>query len=60
MLEKLFGARSFSGSIGHLAHRHAILIISLGELGLPHVVQIAPFAFLGCWALIILPFVTHF
>jgi hypothetical protein len=38
MLEKLFGARSFGGSIGHLVHRHAILIVFLGELGLPHVV----------------------
>jgi hypothetical protein len=60
MLEKLFGARSFGGSIGHLDHHHAILIVFLGELGLPHVVQTTAFAFLGCWALIALPFVTHF
>jgi hypothetical protein len=37
-LEKLFGARSFGGYIGHLAHHQAILLASLGEFGLPSVV----------------------
>jgi hypothetical protein len=60
MLEKLFGARSFGGFINHRAHHHAIFIASLGGLGLPPVVQIVAPAFLGCWALIALTFITCF
>jgi hypothetical protein len=48
MLEKLFGARFFGGSIGHLAHHQAIFPISSWGFGLPFVVQIVAFTFLGC------------
>jgi hypothetical protein len=60
MLEKLLGAKSFGGSIGHLTCHHAILFIYLGKFGLLFVVQIITPAFLGCWALIALAFVTCF
>jgi hypothetical protein len=60
MLEKLFGARSFSGFIGHLVHYQVILPISLGGFSLPFIVQTIALAFLGCWAVITLAFVIHF
>jgi hypothetical protein len=60
MLEKLLGAGSFGGSIGHLAHRQAILPTFSGKLGLSFVVQIMPPAFLQCWALISFTLVIHF
>jgi hypothetical protein len=59
-LEKLLGAGSFGGSIGHLARRHAILFVFPSGLNLPFVVWIIAFAFLGCWALIAPKFVFHF
>jgi len=59
-LEKLLRAGSFGGSIGHLAHRQATLLGSLGGLGFPFVVRIVAFAFLGCWALIALALVIRF
>jgi hypothetical protein len=37
-LEKLLGARSFGGFIGHLATHQAILFVSLGEFGFPFIV----------------------
>jgi hypothetical protein len=37
-LEKLFGVGSFGGSIDHLPHCHAILIIFSNELGFPPMV----------------------
>jgi hypothetical protein len=59
-LEKLLGARSFGGSIDHLAHRQATLLISLGGIDFHFTVwTIAP-AFLKCWALIILEIIIHF
>jgi hypothetical protein len=60
ILEKLLGVRSFGGFIDHLAHHQAILLISLGKLGLLFIVWIVTPTFLGCWALIILALVTHF
>jgi hypothetical protein len=55
-LKKLLGAGSFGDSIDHLACHQAIILASLNRLNLLYVVQIATFAFLGCWALIILHF----
>jgi hypothetical protein len=50
-LKKLLNVASFGGFINHLAHRHAILLASLGWLSLPFIVwTIAP-AFLQCWAI---------
>jgi hypothetical protein len=60
MLEKLFGVGSFNGSIDHLAHYHAILIVFSGELGLLPMVQIIAPTFSKCWALIVPAFVTRF
>jgi len=59
-LEKFLGVGSFGGSIDHLICHQATLFASLGGLGFLFVVQITTFAFLGCWALIILAFVIHF
>jgi hypothetical protein len=55
-LKKLFGVELFGGSISH----EAILLAFLSEFNLPFVVQIITFAFLGCWALIVLALVIHF
>jgi hypothetical protein len=52
MLEKLLGAKSFSGFINHLACRQATLLASSGKLTFPSIVQTIAPAFLGCWALI--------
>ncbi len=60
MLEKLFGAGSFGGSISHLVCHQAILPASLGKFNLPSIVQIVALTFLGCWALNVLALVTHF
>jgi hypothetical protein len=60
MFEKLLGARSFGGFIGRLAHHQTIFLISSGKLGLLFIVWTATPAFLGCWALIVLAFVTCF
>jgi hypothetical protein len=60
MLEKLLGAGSFGGFIGYLAHHQTTFFASLGKFGLLFVVQIITLAFLGCWALISLTFVTYF
>jgi hypothetical protein len=38
-LEKLFGAKSFGGFIGHLARRQAIFFASLGVFGLLSMVK---------------------
>jgi len=59
-LEKLLGAKSFGGFMGHLVCRQAIFLASSSKLGLPSIVQTIAPAFLGCWALITLTFVTHF
>jgi hypothetical protein len=60
MLEKLFGVGSFCCFIGHLVHHHAILLTSLGKLGLPFVVKIIALVLLKCWALIAFTCVTRF
>jgi hypothetical protein len=60
MLEKLHGARSFGGSIGHLIRCQDILLASLGKFDLLFIIRIATPAFLGCWALIVLALVTCF
>jgi hypothetical protein len=60
MLENLFVARSFSGSISHLACRQATLFTSLSEFNLLSVVQSIAFTFFKCWALIALAFVIYF
>jgi hypothetical protein len=60
MLDKLLGVGSFGGSIGHLAHHHAIHLASLGGFNIPFVVWIIALVFLRCWALITLASVTHF
>ncbi len=52
MLEKLLGARSFGGSINHLACRQAILLAYLGEFDLPFIIRSIALAFLRCQALI--------
>jgi hypothetical protein len=59
-LEKLVGAKSFGGFVGHLVRRQAIFLASSSKLGLLSIVQTIAPAFLGCWALIALAFVTHF
>jgi hypothetical protein len=46
--------------VGHLAHHQIILLASLRGLGLPSMVQLTTFVFLGCWALIILAHVIGF
>jgi len=52
MLEKLFGAESLVSSIGHLVCHQAILLISLGGIGLLFVIQTTTPTFLGyCCAL---------
>jgi hypothetical protein len=59
-LEKLFGARSFGGSIDHLARHEATLLVSLGGVGFHSIVRsIAP-TFLKCWTLIALAIIIHF
>jgi hypothetical protein len=58
--EKLLGVGSFVHSIGQLVYHQATLPISLGGLCLFFVVQIIAPTFLGCWALIVPTFVTHF
>jgi hypothetical protein len=60
MLEKLFGAGAYGGSIGHLAHHQATFPVSLGGLDLLSVVQIASFMFVGCWAFIAPTLVIRF
>jgi hypothetical protein len=60
MWEKLFGVRSFGGSINHLAHCQAILLASLNGFDLASMVQIVAPTILGCCALIVLAFVIHF
>jgi len=40
MLEKLLGARSFGGSISHVARHYATLPASSNWFGLPSIVQI--------------------
>ncbi len=52
MLEKLFGARFFGGSIDHPICHQAIFPISSNEHNLPFIVQITAPTFLGCWVLI--------
>jgi hypothetical protein len=59
-LEKLLGAGSFGGFIGHLVHCHAILPTFSNGFGLLSIVWIASSTFLGCWALITLTLVIHF
>jgi hypothetical protein len=59
-LEKLLGARSFGGSIGHLARHQTTLPASLGEFSLFYVVWIVALAFLGCWALVAPALVIRF
>jgi hypothetical protein len=60
ILEKLFGARSFGGFIGHLDRHQTILPTFLGGFDLLFMVQIAIPAFLGCWAVIVPTFVICF
>jgi hypothetical protein len=48
MLEKLLGAGSFGGSIGHLVRHQTIFCASLGRFNLPFVVRTTTLAFLGC------------
>ncbi len=59
-LEKLLSARSFGGSINHLACYQATLLASSSKLSLPFIVWTIALAFLGCWALIIPTFVICF
>jgi hypothetical protein len=59
-LEKLLGARSFGGIIGHLACCQAICFVFSGRLDLPYVVRTIVPSFLGCWALIVPAFVIRF
>jgi hypothetical protein len=59
-LEKLLGARSIGGFIGHLARCHALLLVFSNGLSLFSIVQIAASTFLGCWALIIFAIVICF
>jgi hypothetical protein len=58
-LEKLLGARSFGGSINHLACGQAILLASSSGLNFLFIVWTIALTFLGCWALIILTFVIR-
>jgi hypothetical protein len=60
MLEKLLGAKSFGGSINHLACRQAILLAYLGGFDLLFIIWTIALAFLGCQALITPTFVIHF
>ncbi len=60
MLEKLLGARSFSGSINHVACCQAILLAYLGGFDLLFIIRTIALAFLGCRALITPTFVIHF
>jgi len=59
-LERLLGVGSFSIMVGHLAHRHVILLASSRGFGLPTMVRLVSLAFLGCWALIVSTFVICF
>jgi hypothetical protein len=59
-LEKLLGAGSFGNSISHLAHHQTILFIFSSEFSLPSIIWIVALAFLGCWALIAIAFITRF
>jgi len=52
-LENLLGVKSFDNTMGHLAHCQVILHAFSRGLGLPLVLQLTTFAFLGCWVLII-------
>jgi hypothetical protein len=46
--------------VGHLAHHQVNLLTFLGGLGLPSMVQLIIFVFLGCWALIALAPIIRF
>ncbi len=59
-LEKLFGVRSFGGSIDHSDHHQYIFPVFLGKLGLPSVIRTITSTFLGCWALVTLALITCF
>ncbi len=56
MLEKLFGARYFGGSIGPLIHHHATFFASSSAFSLLFVVWTTTPTFLGCWAQLLLYF----
>jgi hypothetical protein len=46
--------------VGHLVHHKIILPISLRGFGLSSMVRLVALIFLGCWAIIIFAFLTHF
>jgi hypothetical protein len=60
MLEKLLGARSFDGFIGHLVRHQTIFLTSLGDLEISFMVQTFAPTFLRCWTFIIPALVIHF
>jgi len=60
MLENLFGARFFGGSIDHPICHQAILPIFSSEHNLQFIVWIIAPTFLGCWVLITLTLITRF
>jgi hypothetical protein len=59
-LEKLLIVGSFDGFIGHLVHCQATFLATLGGLNFLFVVRTIALTFLGCWALIVLAFVSYF
>jgi len=60
MLEKLLGTRYFNTTMGHLACHHVILRVFSNGIGLPLMVELVAFAFLGCWVLFTPALVVHF
>jgi hypothetical protein len=60
MLEKLLGTRYFNITISHLVCHQINLLVFLGGIGLPLMVELLALAFLGCWVLLIPALVIHF
>ncbi len=60
MLEKLFGAKSFGGSINHLLRHEAIIFASSNKFGFPSIIRTTTPAFSRCWALITFALVIRF
>jgi hypothetical protein len=60
MLQKQLGSRSFGTIMGHLVRYQITLLVSLGRLDLPSMVQHVTITFVGYWALIAFTLIFHF
>lgn len=60
MLEKLLGTGSFGITMDHLAYHQVTLPTSSGGFGLPLMVRLVAFAFVGCLVLIVVALIIRF